>query len=235
METSSTDCPGGKRADCSEPSLPEYRHPFWIDEDRTPLPMLFDAEGYPVIMFDPVPQARRRRVGWDADRQRAFIALLARVPSVGKAARAVGMSRRSAYKLLDKPGAEQFAKAWDAALDFGMDRLRASGIGRCLDGGDFVPVFRKGRMVRVEFRRNDGLAIALLSGRGRDVDQYRRGAQTRWRQKREWEAADDACQRAEAARDEAQREYARMAEEFVARHPGPKPLPPKAGPRIRVL
>ena len=111
--------------------------------------------------------ARRRRVGWDAERQRAFIALLARLPSVGKAAKAVGMSRRSAYKLLDKPEAEQFAKAWDMALDFGMDRLRRSSIARSLDGGDFVPVIRKGRLVRVEYRRNDGLAISLLSGKVR--------------------------------------------------------------------
>ena len=206
-------------------TLSDYRHPFWIDEDRTPLPMLFDAEGYPVIRFEPVPQARRRRVGWDAARQRAFIALLARLPSVGKAARAVGMSRRSAYKLLDRPGAEQFAKAWDMALDFGMDRLRSSSIARCLDGGDFVPVFRKGRMVRVEFRRNDRLALALLAGHARDVDHYRRGAQTRWRQKREWEAADEARARAESARDEAQRDYDRQVEEFTSRNPGPKPLP----------
>jgi hypothetical protein len=192
--------------------------------------MLFDAEGYPVILFDPVPQERRRRVGWDADRQRAFIALLARLPSVGKAARAVGMSRRSAYKLLDKPGAEQFSKAWDMALEFGMERLRSSSVSRCLDGGDFVPVFRKGRMVRVEFRRNDGLAIAILSGKGRDVDHYRRGAQTRWRQKREWEAADEARARAESAREEALRAHLQEAEEFVARNPGPKPYP-----RVRAL
>lgn len=205
--------------------LSDFRHPFFVEEDRTPLSMLFDAEGYPVILFDPVPQARRRRVGWDAGRQRAFIALLARLPSVGKAARAVGMSRRSAYKLLDKPGAEQFAKAWDMALEFGMDRLRTSSIARSLDGGDFVPVMRKGRMVRVEYRRNDRLAAALLTGQGRDVDHYRRGAQTRWRQKREWEAADAARARAESAREEAHRDYLKQAEEFIAQNPGPKPLP----------
>ena len=206
--------------------LPEYRHPFFVEEDREPLPMLFDAEGYPVILFNPVPQARRRRIGWDAERQRAFIAILARLPSVGRAARAVGMSRRSAYRLLDKPGAEQFAKAWDMALDFGMDRLRGSSIARCLDGGDFVPVFRKGRLVRVEFRRNDGLAISLLSGRNRDVDHYRRGAQTRWRQKREWEAADAARAEAEAARDQARRDCPRRGGEFIPR----KPIP-----RVRIL
>jgi len=210
--------------------LSEFRHRFFIEEDREPLPMLFDAEGYPVIQFEPVPQLRRRKCGWDADRQRAFIAILARVPSVGRAAMAVGMTRRSVYKLRDRPEAEQFCKAWDMALEFGMDRLRGSTIARCLDGGDFVPVFRKGKMVRVDFRRNDRLAIALLSGKDRDVDLYRRGAQTRWRQKREWEAVDEARAAAEAAREKARRDYQREVEEFIAKNPGPKPLP-----RIRSL
>ena len=57
-----------------------YTHPLWIAEDRSPLPTLFDAEGYPVIDFAPVPQQRRRRFGWDAERQRAFIMMLAAFP-----------------------------------------------------------------------------------------------------------------------------------------------------------
>ena len=208
--------------------LPEFRHPYFIDEDREPLPMLFDEEGYPVIQFDPVPQRRRRRVGWDEDRQRAFIALLARIPSVVRAAKAVGMSARSAYKLLDRPEAEQFAKAWEMALDHGMTRLRGESIGRCLEGGDFVPVYRKGRLVRVDFRRNDRLAIALLSGKGRDIDQYRRGAQTRWRQKREWDAFDAARAEADAERERARSDYLRRLEEAAN-------APPRLGPRVRML
>ena len=210
--------------------LPEFRHAHFIEEDREPLPMLFDAEGYPVIQFEPVPQQRRRRVGWDADRQRAFIALLARVPSVVRAAKAVGMSARSAYKLLDRPEAEQFGKAWEMALEYGMERLRGVSIGRCLEGGDFVPVYRKGRLVRVDFRRNDRLAIALLSGKGRDVDHYRRGAQTRWRQKREWSAYDAAKAEAGAERERAREDYLRQADEFVATN-----SPPRLGPRVRML
>ena len=176
-----------------EQPLPTYRHPLFIEEDHTPLPTLYDAEGYAVILFDPVPQQRRRRVGWDEGRQRAFVGMLARIPSVGHAARAVGMSARSAYKLLDRPGAQSFARAWDQALAEGMARLRGASLARCLEGGDFVPVYRRGRLVRIEHRRNDKLAIALLSGQHRDVDAYRRGAQTRWRQRLEWAAADAAA------------------------------------------
>ena len=209
--------------------LPEFRHPFFIEEDRSPLPMLFDAEGYPVIQFEPVPQLRRRKCGWDADRQRAFIAMLARVPSVAHAAQAVGMSRRSAYALADKPEAAEFAKAWDMAIDHGMTRLRGSTLTRCFDGGDFVPVIRKGRLVRVDFRRNDRLAIAILSGKHKAIEDYRRGALTRWRQKREWEAADAAKAEAEAAREQAHRDWPEETEEFIAKG-RQRPLP-----RVRML
>ena len=107
---------------------------------------MFDAEGFPVILFDPVPLLRRRkgrrllrfrrcaaslessRRG-DENRQRAYISMLAQrvpvrtsggrskspLPSPTRAAEMVGMSARSAYALLDKPGAESFAKAWEAS------------------------------------------------------------------------------------------------------------------------
>lgn len=196
--------------------------------------MVFDADGYPIILFDPVPMLRRRKHGWDPHRQQAFIAMLCRTPSVSHAARAVGMSVRSAYALLDKPGAEEFAKAWDMALEEGMTRLRGHSLSRSLEGGDYVPVFRKGRMVRVEYRPNDRLAIALLGGRSRDVDIYRRGAQTRWRQRQEWNAcdADRAAHRALTANEQAAAEAAfiRRCEKFIADNP-----PPPRVPRVRAL
>jgi hypothetical protein len=65
--------------------------------------------------FDPVP-VRVRRDGWTSERQREFIRLLHVRPDIGSAAKAVGMSRRSAYRLRERPGAESFAAAWDAAL-----------------------------------------------------------------------------------------------------------------------
>ena len=167
---------------------PQYRHAHFVAHNNDPLPEVYDAEGYPLIQFAPVPQQRRRRVGWDEQRQQVFVALLARVPSVGRAAKAVGMTARSAYKLLDKPGADEFARAWDQALEHGMNRLRGGSFSRAMDGGDFVPVYRRGKLVRIEHRANDRLAIALLSGRTTDLDDSRRGAPTRWRQTRDWAA-----------------------------------------------
>ena len=48
---------------------------------------------------------RKRRIGWDGARQRAFVAWLAHTPSIGFAARKVGMSAQSAYRLFERPGA----------------------------------------------------------------------------------------------------------------------------------
>lgn len=59
---------------------------------------------------------RIRRDGWTAERQLAFLGELARTRSVTKAARAVGMSRESAYRVRDRPNAHLFAAAWDGAL-----------------------------------------------------------------------------------------------------------------------
>lgn len=47
----------------------------------------------PDIPFTPVERLRRRRNGWSADRQRAFISTLACCGSVAAAARSVGMTR----------------------------------------------------------------------------------------------------------------------------------------------
>ena len=51
--------------------------------------------------------------------------------------------------------------------------LRAGGVLVTL-GGAFVPVFRRGKLVRVEHRRCDRLALALLAGKEHRVDDYRR-------------------------------------------------------------
>lgn len=62
--------------------------------------------------FRPVP-LRGRRDGWSEVRQCAFLAQLYVTGSVSAAARAVGISRASAYRLRERAGAESFAFAWD--------------------------------------------------------------------------------------------------------------------------
>jgi hypothetical protein len=68
-----------------------------------------------VPAFYPVP-TRTRRDGWTVERQADFLGMLAETGSVIGACEAVGISRKSAYQLRARPGAESFAAAWDAAL-----------------------------------------------------------------------------------------------------------------------
>jgi hypothetical protein len=69
-----------------------------------------------VPKFMPVP-LRYRADGWTPMRQADFLGQLCETWSVAEAARRVGMTRESAYRLRAKPGAESFAAAWDAIIE----------------------------------------------------------------------------------------------------------------------
>ena len=77
-----------------------------------------------VRAFYPVPP-RTRRDGWTIERQADFLGLLAETSSVIGACEAVGMSRKSVYRLRALPGAESFAAAWDAALGMPLRMVTA--------------------------------------------------------------------------------------------------------------
>jgi hypothetical protein len=177
------------------------------------------------IDFTPVPRKRNRRGGWSEQTQRDFIACLQRTGSVAASARAVGMTASTAYRLLDAEGAESFAVAWDKAFAEGLGRLREDSLDRALNGA-LVPVYRKGRLVRIEHRRNDRLAIALLGGRNRNIDWYRQGALRRHVYKMELKAADEERAEAKRREEEAQRAYdeelQRMLDKAQAMRPKPR-------------
>ncbi|MEL7317708.1 MAG: hypothetical protein AAFN04_03615 [Pseudomonadota bacterium] len=59
---------------------------------------------------------RSRKDGWSETRQCLFLAELYLTGSVGSAAKSVGMSRNSAYRLRAREDASGFARAWDAVL-----------------------------------------------------------------------------------------------------------------------
>ena len=158
------------------------------------------------IDFTPVRRRRKRRGGWSEQAQRDFIACLQRTGSVAASARAVGRTPSTAYRLLDAEGADSFAIAWDKAFEEGLGRLRQDSLDRALNGA-LVPVYRQGRLVRVEHRRNDRLAIALLGGRNREIDWYRQGALRRHVYKMELKAADEERAEAKRREEDAQRAY----------------------------
>jgi hypothetical protein len=205
----------------SKPKFPETLPAdalAWTEAEESP----------PEVPFTPVPRLRNRRNGWSEDRQRRFIAALARCGTVSAAARSVGMTARSAYRLLDAPGADSFAKAWDVAFDLGYAAMQAAALERALNGA-FVPVYRRGKLVRVEHRQADRLAIALLGGKDRDVDAYRRTAVSRRLYRQDMAELD-------AARAERQRRIAE-AEELYEAETGRliNKVHERTEPRIRAL
>lgn len=183
------------------------------------------------IAFTPVPRLRARRHGWSAERQRMFLFALSRCRSVARAARSVGMSPRTAYRLLHAPGAEDFARAWDRAIDEGIERVRADALQSAL-GGAFVPVFRRGKLVRVEHRRCDRLALALIAGKDHRVDEYRRTAVSRREYWADVHAADDAKAAERRHAEAVWAEHQAIIDRLAAEARAPKPTP---NPSIRRL
>lgn len=106
--------------------------------------------------FYPVP-TRTRRDGWTR-RQTDFLGMLAETGSVMGACEAVGISRKSAYALRARPGAESFAAAWDAALGMPLRKVTAfAPDSRDCDGLVHLVMFR-GRY-RGGWDRPDGSAL----------------------------------------------------------------------------
>lgn len=73
--------------------------------------------------FTPVPRKNTRPNGWRPEVQFAFIEALAETGSVKSAARRVGRAAEGAYFLRRHPEAEEFRRAWEAALDIGIQRI----------------------------------------------------------------------------------------------------------------
>lgn len=112
------------------------------------------------LAFVPVP-VKPRRDGWTPARQRGFILRLALHGSVGAAARGVGRTRESAWRLRRRPGAESFAAAWDEAVGWGEDRTADLAVERSLYG-EIRPHYYKGRKVGEHVRYNDSLVLAVM-------------------------------------------------------------------------
>ena len=200
------------------PKFPPF--PPWPEPAITGLVDVTDE----LIDFTPVPRQRNRRTGWTELAQRAFIAALEECGSVARSARAVGMSPRSAYHLLEAEGADSFAEAWDQAIARGFERVRGDAMLRALHGS-WVPVVRRGRVVRMEFRHNDKLAIGVLSGRdGRAIAERREQAVSRRKYRLQLKEF-----------DRKREEERRQAEAIWAEHQAILDNLPRPEPRIRRL
>lgn len=133
-------------------------------QNRTPIA----AEARPPLPdFTPVPR-KYRHDGWTAERQKAFIGALADTGSVSRAAAMVNMAQTNCYTLRRAPGAESFRRAWEAALDFGVARLKDIAFERAVDGY-LVPVFVGEKLMGFRRRHNDALLMFCLRHYGQDT------------------------------------------------------------------
>lgn len=129
----------------------------------SPIPDPPEAEESDPLAFTPVPLKHARHDGWTGRRQRDFVAALAAMGSVRHAVRAVGMTKQSAYKLRERPGAESFAAAWDMALLMAYDAAYDLAMERARHGVT-TPRFYKGKQVGTRHHLDFRLAIAALNG-----------------------------------------------------------------------
>lgn len=109
-----------------------------------PALLLADEE---LLAFAPVPLDRRRNNGWTPAQQERFIIALEAMGSVGQAAKAVGMSRQSAYNLREREGAESFARSWDMALECGRRRQFDIAMERAINGVTTIRIQRGGAVM----------------------------------------------------------------------------------------
>jgi hypothetical protein len=105
-----------------------------------------------------------RTDGWTRQRQATFLRELAATHCVSTAARAVGMSRQSAYQLRARLRGEPFDLAWDAAFQGHFDVLAEAAMERAVNGVE-VPHYHQGELVGTSRRYDERLTVALLAMR----------------------------------------------------------------------
>lgn len=127
------------------------------DEPQAQLPGDIDAP-----IFTPVPLQRVRHDGWTPQRQLAFIKALCVTGSVEAAARMVRISRKSAYALRLRPGAEEFAWAWDTAIGSGRARMYEYMFDRALNGVTTITM-RMGGALELSHGPDQRLVAAQLT------------------------------------------------------------------------
>lgn len=105
-----------------------------------------------------------RHDGWTPQHQAAFLRELAATHNVSTAAKAVGMSRQSAYRLRARLRGMPFDKAWEAAFVTRFDVLAEAALDRALNGVE-VPHYHKGELIGTSRRFDERLTVALLAMR----------------------------------------------------------------------
>jgi hypothetical protein len=127
-----------------------------------------DAAHPPPQSYDPadyrwVPVRRRPRYdGWAEEKQRRFIEVLADTGLVNAAAKAVGMTRESAYKLRRATHGPAFSRAWDTARHHAGSFLEDIAFERAIEGVEHNIYNEFGDVVCTRRVYNDRLLMFLL-------------------------------------------------------------------------
>ena len=118
----------------------------------------------PLLAFAPYLHKQPRSNSITPDKQRKFIASLAATGIVTQAAMSIGKSMEALYKLRNKPGAEGFASAWDAALERGVQRLEDCALERAIQGTP-TPIVSHGKVLGTWDKPDNTLLRFLLQHR----------------------------------------------------------------------
>ncbi|MFN7398612.1 MAG: hypothetical protein ACK5SX_05995, partial [Sandaracinobacter sp.] len=105
----------------------------------------------------PAP-TRKHIAGWTIEKQFAFLRHLAAYGSVAAAARSVGMSEASAWRLRARPGADSFCRAWDTALQAAGAHLLGVALDRALNGST-RQYWKNGELVGEQVAPSDKLLM----------------------------------------------------------------------------
>jgi hypothetical protein len=176
---------------------------------------------------------------WNKPKMALFLRELAASHSVAAAARAVGMSRQSAYNLRSRLKGEPFDIAWEAAFQHAYDALHQAALERAMFGVE-VPVFSGGEQIGTRRHFDERLTCFLLSARNhqgaQQLSRYRAAADfwsERWdemldrvenghaRWQREVESEGRTAEDVVAAQDDRDREDSCRSTRYTA----PDPLP----------
>jgi len=144
---------------CPEPSCkPSAPHPLAVAEPPYAPPDTYDPADYRWV-----PVRRRPRYdGWTEEKMRRFIETLADTGQVGLAAKAVGMSRESAYRLRRSAHAAAFARAWDAARHHAGSLLEDVAFERAIEGVEHHVYDEHGQIIHTKRVVSDRLIMFLL-------------------------------------------------------------------------
>jgi hypothetical protein len=140
-----------------------------IAPDRAASPPAVRAAAPPPAAYDPadyrwVPVRRRPRLdGWTEEKQRRFIETLADTGLVNVAARAVGMSRESAYRLRRAAHGAAFARAWDAARHHAGGLIEDIAFERAIEGTEQEVLDGYGNVIATRLVHDNRLLKYLLS------------------------------------------------------------------------